>query len=220
MCHTNPAWAPPMRSIQLTLSFVMIPSFRFLKSGHLCFQGSSLSLSRSNSREGIGNGSDSENWRDRNGTGNGIGHSEFPSAVSSPKRKQNKSGLYILSFYKRHKCNCWCWQSTCYYFQATEHYLSSSNYMDCISSVTGSNGCSLNCSTKGSDLPELFSKLGLGKYTDVFQQQEVVWGLHPRLFLCLSNLKKNRTFSKSVIYVNLYSMISFFPRLTFRHFWH
>lgn len=58
---------------------------------------------------------------------------------------------------------------------AAEHYLSSSNYMDCISSVTGSNGCSLNSSLKGSDLPELFSKLGLGKYTDVFQQQEVEW---------------------------------------------
>lgn len=55
-----------------------------------------------------------------------------------------------------------------------EHYLSSSNYMDCISSVTGSNGCNLSTSMKGSDLPELFSKLGLGKYTDVFQQQEVL----------------------------------------------
>ena len=56
---------------------------------------------------------------------------------------------------------------------SAEHYLSSSNYMDCISSLTGSNGCNLNSSFKGSDLPELFSKLGLGKYTDVFQQQEV-----------------------------------------------
>lgn len=55
-----------------------------------------------------------------------------------------------------------------------EHYLSSSNYMDCISSVMGSNGCSLSTSIKGSELPELFSKLGLGKYTDVFQQQEVL----------------------------------------------
>lgn len=45
--------------------------------------------------------------------------------------------------------------------------------MDCISSLTGSNGCNLNSCFKGSDLPELFSKLGLGKYTDVFQQQEV-----------------------------------------------
>lgn len=45
--------------------------------------------------------------------------------------------------------------------------------MDCISSLTGSNGCNLSSSFKGSDLPELFSKLGLGKYTDVFQQQEI-----------------------------------------------
>lgn len=56
---------------------------------------------------------------------------------------------------------------------AAEPYLSSSNYMDCISSLGGTNGCSLHSSLKGSDLPELFSNLGLGKYTDVFQQQEV-----------------------------------------------
>uniref|UniRef100_A0A8C6TAM9 BicC family RNA binding protein 1a n=1 Tax=Neogobius melanostomus TaxID=47308 RepID=A0A8C6TAM9_9GOBI len=149
------------------------------------YEGSPLSLSRAGSREGIGSGSDSDNWRERNGTGNGIGHSEFSSAVSSPKRKQNKS--------------------------ATEHYLSSSNYMDCISSVTGSNGCSLNCSTKGSDLPELFSKLGLGKYTDVFQQQEIdlqtfltltdqdlkelgitTFGARRKMLLAISELNKNR----------------------------
>ncbi|GAB1295211.1 Protein bicaudal C homolog 1 [Apodemus speciosus] len=59
------------------------------------------------------------------------------------------------------------------YEEIGEHYLSSSNYMDCISSLTGSNGCNLNSCIKGSDLPELFSKLGLGKYTDVFQQQEI-----------------------------------------------
>lgn len=147
------------------------------------YEGSPLSLSRSGSREGIGSGSDSDNWRERNGTGNGIGHNDFSSAVSSPKRKQNKS----------------------------EHYLSSSNYMDCISSVTGSNGCSLNCSTKGSDLPELFSKLGLGKYTDVFQQQEIdlqtfltltdqdlkelgitTFGARRKMLLAISELNKNR----------------------------
>ncbi|KAL0964503.1 hypothetical protein UPYG_G00324730 [Umbra pygmaea] len=112
------------------------------------YEGSPLSLSRAGSREGVGNGSDSDNWRDRNGVGNGLpSHAEFPASVSSPKRKHNKS--------------------------AADHYLSSSNYMDCISSVTGSNGCSLQSSLKGSDLPELFSKLGLGKYTDVFQQQEI-----------------------------------------------
>lgn len=41
----------------------------------------------------MGNGSDSDNWRDRNGVGNGlVNHAEFPASVSSPKRKQNKSG--------------------------------------------------------------------------------------------------------------------------------
>lgn len=150
------------------------------------YEDSPLSLSRSSSREGIGNGSDSDNWRERNGTGNGLPcHTEFPSAVSSPKRKQNKS--------------------------AAEHYLSSSNYMDCISSVTGSNGCSLNSSLKGSDLPELFSKLGLGKYTDVFQQQEIdlqtfltltdqdlkelgitTFGARRKMLLAISELNKNR----------------------------
>uniref|UniRef100_A0A3P9JG37 BicC family RNA binding protein 1a n=1 Tax=Oryzias latipes TaxID=8090 RepID=A0A3P9JG37_ORYLA len=150
------------------------------------YEGSPLSLSRSGSREGIGNGSDSENWRERNGSGSGLpNHSDFPSCVSSPKRKQNKS--------------------------ATEHYLSSSNYMDSISSVTGSNGCSLNSSLKGSDLPELFSKLGLGKYTDVFQQQEIdlqtfltltdqdlkelgitTFGARRKMLLAISELNKNR----------------------------
>ncbi|KAK2824452.1 hypothetical protein Q5P01_021627 [Channa striata] len=94
---------------------------------------------------------------------------------------------------------------------AAEHYLSSSNYMDCIPSVTGSNGCSLSSSLKGSDLPELFSKLGLGKYTDVFQQQEIdlqtfltltdqdlkelgitTFGARRKMLLAISELNKNR----------------------------
>uniref|UniRef100_A0A8C5BMT1 BicC family RNA binding protein 1 n=1 Tax=Gadus morhua TaxID=8049 RepID=A0A8C5BMT1_GADMO len=149
------------------------------------FEGSPLSLSRSNSREGIGNGSDSDNWRDRNGLNGLPEHPEFPPPMGSPKRKQNKS--------------------------AVEHYLSSSSYMDCMSSVTGSNGCSLGSSLKGSDLPELFSKLGLGKYTDVFQQQEIdlqtfltltdqdlkelgitTFGARRKMLLAISELNKNR----------------------------
>ncbi|CAL8391427.1 unnamed protein product [Arctogadus glacialis] len=149
------------------------------------FEGSPLSLSRSNSREGLGNGSDSDNWRDRNGLNGLPEHPEFPPPVGSPKRKQNKS--------------------------AVEHYLSSSSYMDCMSSETGSNGCSLGSSLKGSDLPELFSKLGLGKYTDVFQQQEIdlqtfltltdqdlkelgitTFGARRKMLLAISELNKNR----------------------------
>ncbi|KAL4640104.1 hypothetical protein GN956_G12595 [Arapaima gigas] len=146
------------------------------------FCGSSLSLSRSNSREGVGSGSDSDNWRERN-DGGLPSHSEFSPAIS-PKRKQNKSA---------------------------EHFLSSSNYIDCISSMMGSNGCNLNVSFKGSDLPELFSKLGLGKYTDVFQQQEIdlqtfltltdqdlkelgitTFGARRKMLLAISELNKNR----------------------------
>lgn len=147
------------------------------------YEGSSVSLSRSNSREHLGSGSESENWRDRNGVGP-ASPNEFAASIGSPKRKQNKS---------------------------TEHYLSSSNYMDCISSLTGSNGCNLNSSFKGSDLPELFSKLGLGKYTDVFQQQEIdlqtfltltdqdlkelgitTFGARRKMLLAISELNKNR----------------------------
>ncbi|XP_041117103.1 protein bicaudal C homolog 1-like isoform X4 [Polyodon spathula] len=147
------------------------------------YEGAPLSLSRSDSREGLGSGSDSDNWRERNRNGT-LAHSEFPSAIGSPKRKQNKS---------------------------MEHYLSCSNYMDCISSMTGSNGCNLNGSFKGLDLPELFSKLGLGKYTDVFQQQEIdlqtfltltdqdlkelgitTFGARRKMLLAISELNKNR----------------------------
>ncbi|XP_004645928.1 protein bicaudal C homolog 1 isoform X3 [Octodon degus] len=147
------------------------------------YEGSSMSLSRSNSREHLGSGSESDNWRDRNGIGP-ASPNDFAASVGSPKRKQNRS---------------------------TEQYLSSSNYMDCISSLTGSNGCNLNSSFKGSDLPELFSKLGLGKYTDVFQQQEIdlqtfltltdqdlkelgiaTFGARRKMLLAISELNKNR----------------------------
>ncbi|KAM6104864.1 LOW QUALITY PROTEIN: protein bicaudal C homolog 1 [Pterocles gutturalis] len=143
------------------------------------YEGSQC-LSRSNSREHLGGGSESDNWRDRNGLGPAA-HNEFVSSIGSPKRT-NKSA---------------------------EHYLSSSNYMDCISSLTGSNGCNLNSLFKGSDLPELFSKLGLGKYTDVFQQQEIdlqiltltdqdlkdgntTFGARRKMLLAISELNKNR----------------------------
>ncbi|XP_035255332.1 protein bicaudal C homolog 1-like [Anguilla anguilla] len=142
-------------------------------------------LPLSNTLEGVAGaaGSDSDNWRDRNG-GDLRGHSEFAASVGSPKRKQTKS---------------------------VELYLSSSNYMDCVSSAMGSNGCSLSSSAKGSDLPELFSKLGLGKYTDVFQQQEIdlqtfltltdpdlkelgitTFGARRKMLLAISELNKNR----------------------------
>ncbi|XP_016379248.1 protein bicaudal C homolog 1-B-like isoform X1 [Sinocyclocheilus rhinocerous] len=153
------------------------------------YEDSHLSVSHSGSQEGLGNDTKSDNWGDLNGNvninGNGLpGHSEFSPAVSSSKRIKNKS--------------------------LGEHYLSSSNYMDSIS-MSGSNGCSLSSSLKGTDLPELFSKLGLGKYTDIFQQQEIdlqtfvtlsdpdlkelgitTFGARRKMLLAISELNKSR----------------------------
>ncbi|XP_016125410.1 protein bicaudal C homolog 1-A-like [Sinocyclocheilus grahami] len=152
------------------------------------YEDSHLSVSHSGSHEGLGNDTKSGNWGDLNGNvninGNGLpGNSEFSPAVSSPKRIKNKS---------------------------CEQYLSSSNYMDSIS-MSGSNGCSLSSSFKGTDLPELFSKLGLGKYTDIFQQQEIdlqtfvtltdpdlrelgitTFGARRKMLLAISELNKSR----------------------------
>ncbi|KAJ8248375.1 hypothetical protein GJAV_G00241350 [Gymnothorax javanicus] len=147
------------------------------------YEDTPLSLSPPHEGLGASAGSNSETWRDRNG-GDLRGRSDFAASVGSPKRKQTKS---------------------------VEHYLSSSNYMDCISSAMGANGCSLNAAAKVSELPELFSKLGLGKYTDIFQQQEIdlqtfltltdsdlkelgisTFGARRKMLLAISELNKNR----------------------------
>lgn len=152
------------------------------------FQDSHLSVSHSGSQEGLGNDTKSDNWGDLNGNvninGNGLpGNSEFSPAVSSPKRIKNKSCetkyfvllSSILKATNKIYCilTCSVFHFICVFGSVGEQFLSSSNYMDSIS-MSGSNGCSLSSSLKGTDLPELFSKLGLGKYTDIFQQQEVI----------------------------------------------
>lgn len=153
------------------------------------YEDSHLSMSHSGIQEGLINDTKSDNWGDLNGNvninGNGpSGNSEFSQTVSSTKRIKNKS--------------------------LGEQYLSSSNYMDSIS-LTGSNGISLSSSLKGTDLPELFSKLGLGKYTDIFQQQEIdlqtfitltdpdlkelgitTFGARRKMLLAISELNKSR----------------------------
>lgn len=94
--HEHHLWGPKNRPKQCwSMDAVAQPGLWSRACSLLFSQGSPLSLSRSSSREGIGNGSDSDNWRDRNGLSS---HAEFPSTVSSPKRKQNKSGQsqYII----------------------------------------------------------------------------------------------------------------------------
>ncbi|KAJ4949336.1 hypothetical protein JOQ06_020851 [Pogonophryne albipinna] len=153
------------------------------------FEDSPLSLSRSNSREGLGNGSDSENWRDRIGGLSGLpGHPEFPLAVSSPKRKQNKSvdvdsapvniqmeliDLQCNDTLKAKYHSVGAAQFPSFLPETMPQLRLHAAQMLCMFGSPYLNGCSLNSSVKGSDLPELFSKLGLGKYTDIFQQQEI-----------------------------------------------
>uniref|UniRef100_A0A8C1X678 BicC family RNA binding protein 1a n=1 Tax=Cyprinus carpio TaxID=7962 RepID=A0A8C1X678_CYPCA len=148
------------------------------------YENSHLSVSHSGSQEGLGNDTKSGNWGDLNGNininGNGLpGNSEFSPAVSSPKRIKNKSCKTKDFALRNTKQYIYCQLISCVlnfirvFGSVGEQYLSSSNYMDSIS-MSGSNGCSLSSSLKGTDLPELFSKLGLGKYTDIFQQQEVI----------------------------------------------
>jgi len=165
----------------------------------LCiFQDPHLSVSLSGSQEGLGNDTKSDNWGDLNGnvnvSGNGLsGNSEFSPAISSPKRMKNKScktkDFVLIKLSSKLYCllTCSVFLFICVFGSVGEQYLSSSNYMDSIS-MSGSNGCSL----KGTDLPELFSKLGLGKYTDIFQQQEVILDLHvqKQKYQCLQ-CKKN-----------------------------
>ncbi|XP_022528482.2 protein bicaudal C homolog 1-B isoform X1 [Astyanax mexicanus] len=136
----------------------------------------------------LSNGSSGDSWRERNGSAacnsNGATN-EFPTTISPPERSKSRTAI--------------------------DQYLSSSNYMDCISSMGGSKSCSLSSSLKGTDLPELFSTLGLGKYIDVFQQQEIdlqtfvtltdpdlkelgitTFGARRKMLLAISELNKSR----------------------------
>uniref|UniRef100_A0A8C1RJ97 BicC family RNA binding protein 1b n=1 Tax=Cyprinus carpio TaxID=7962 RepID=A0A8C1RJ97_CYPCA len=148
-------------------------------------------------------------------TWSGLGFSKsMPAETIKELRRANhvsyKPTMSTTYEVKAHQAK-WLTLNYDFMYFGLEHYLSSSNYMDCISSVTGTNGCNLNTSFKGSDLPELFSKLGLGKYTDVFQQQEIdlqtfltltdqdlkelgitTFGARRKMLLAISELNKNR----------------------------
>ncbi|XP_066538855.1 protein bicaudal C homolog 1-A [Hoplias malabaricus] len=161
------------------------------------YEGSPLSCAGGG--EPLCNGSSGESSREIYGSavvnGNGAAN-DFQSAISFPERSKSRAAL--------------------------DQFLSSSNYMDCITSMSGTKSCSLSSSLKGTDLPELFSTLGLGKYTDVFQQQEIdlqtfvtltdpdlkelgvtTFGARRKMLLAISELNKSRR--KLFEPTNLYS---------------
>nr|XP_005989418.1 PREDICTED: protein bicaudal C homolog 1-B-like [Latimeria chalumnae] len=93
-----------------------------------------------------------------------------------------------------------------------KQFLSSSNCFDSISSLNSTTAFNVNASVKQtSDLPELFSKLGLSKYIHIFQQQEIdfqtfltltdedlkelgisTFGARRKMLLAISDLNKNK----------------------------
>ncbi|KAI1898602.1 hypothetical protein AGOR_G00074080 [Albula goreensis] len=133
-------------------------------------------------KDRVCNGSDSENWRERRGSSSSTSPASSSSSSSSPSRSSSSSlsssssstfsGFGSSSIRGRAD-------------RSSETNLSSSNYFEGVSAVNnaGSSGLSNSTSQHTSDLPELFSQLGLGKYIDIFQQQEIDF----QTFLTLSD---------------------------------
>ncbi|MBN3321281.1 BICC1 protein, partial [Atractosteus spatula] len=123
------------------------------------------SLQKSLSKDKLTSGSNSENWRERRepapsspppSSSSSSSASSFPAFVSSSTRSRADK----FSF------------------------LSCSNYFESVSSLSRpSSSTPTPTPQHTTDLPELFSQLGLGKYIDIFQQQEIDF----QTFLTLSD---------------------------------
>uniref|UniRef100_A0A673VIY1 Bicaudal C homolog 2 n=1 Tax=Salmo trutta TaxID=8032 RepID=A0A673VIY1_SALTR len=109
-----------------------------------------------NAKEKVSNGSNSENWRDRRGSSTSSSPI-FPSPSSSSSSSPSNF---------------------------SSSFSSTSNYFECMSSVRALTASQRSSSPQPTDdLPELLSQLGMGKYVDVFQQQEIDF----QTFLTLSD---------------------------------
>ncbi|XP_070959102.1 bicaudal C homolog 2 [Oncorhynchus clarkii lewisi] len=131
-----------------------------------------------NVKEKVSNGSNSENWRDRRGSSSPIFPSPSSSSSSSPSNfsssfSSTSSFPAFASSTNRPRND-----------KTSESFLSCSNYFECMSSVRALTASQLSSSPQPmDDLPELLSQLGMGKYIDVFQQQEIDF----QTFLTLSD---------------------------------
>nr|XP_046149456.1 bicaudal C homolog 2 [Oncorhynchus gorbuscha] len=131
-----------------------------------------------NAMEKVSNGSNSENWRDRRGSSSPIFPSPSSSSSSSPSNfsssfSSTSSFPAFASSTNRPRND-----------KTSENFLSCSNYFECMSSVRALTASQLSSTPQPTDdLPELLSQLGMGKYIDVFQQQEIDF----QTFLTLSD---------------------------------
>ncbi|KPP77496.1 Protein bicaudal C-like, partial [Scleropages formosus] len=135
------------------------------------------------SRDRLYSGSNSDNWRER--------RASSPPSSPAPHSSCSSSSNYSSS--SRSSTD-----------RPSENYLSCSNYFEGV--LSGS-----RAQKTTDDLPELFSQLGLSKYIDIFQQQEIdfqtfltlsdadlkevgvsTFGARRKMLLAISDLNKSR----------------------------
>ncbi|KAM4621619.1 LOW QUALITY PROTEIN: bicaudal C homolog 2 [Polymixia lowei] len=130
------------------------------------------------------NRSDSENWRDRRGSASSsspVSPSSSSSSPSSPPSNFSSSFSSSTSSFPAFSSST----NRGRIDKASENFLGSSSYFEGVSLSRRGSTCSQRSPSPQitDDLPELLSQLGLGKYMDVFQQQEIDY----QTFLTLSD---------------------------------
>ncbi|KAJ8246890.1 hypothetical protein GJAV_G00256500, partial [Gymnothorax javanicus] len=142
---------------------------------------SQQSWASQSSKDRACNGSDSDNWRERRGSSS----SSPPSPSPSPSSPSSSSSLSLSGSSSSSFQGFGSAGSHGRADRPSEAYLSCSNYFEGVATASraGSTSTLSAAPQHSSDLPELFSQLGLGKYIDIFQQQEIDF----QTFLSLSD---------------------------------
>uniref|UniRef100_UPI003AAC04B5 bicaudal C homolog 2 n=1 Tax=Centroberyx gerrardi TaxID=166262 RepID=UPI003AAC04B5 len=130
------------------------------------------------------NGSNSENWRDRRGSASSsspVSSSSSSSSPSSPPSNFSSSFSSSASSFPAFASSTSRGRND----KPSEIFLSGGSYFEGVSSSRRASTCSQRSPSPQitDDLPELLSQLGLGKYIDVFEQQEIDY----QTFLTLSD---------------------------------
>uniref|UniRef100_A0A1A7WE94 SAM domain-containing protein n=1 Tax=Iconisemion striatum TaxID=60296 RepID=A0A1A7WE94_9TELE len=149
------------------------------------------------------NGSDSENWRERRGSTSHPSSSSSPSSPSSPTFSSSPSPFPAFTAQSnRSRID-----------KPSESFVSSSSYFEDVCLSRRASTCSQRSPSPlmMDDLPELLGQLGLIKYIDVFEQQEIdyqtfltlsdedlkevgvsAFGARRKMLLTISDLNKSR----------------------------
>ncbi|XP_054649089.1 bicaudal C homolog 2 isoform X2 [Dunckerocampus dactyliophorus] len=139
------------------------------------YLSTSNSQSWANQNGTTSNGSDSDNWRDRRGSHPASSSSSSSSSPSSPPPTSFSSSSHFPAFASNRNRND----------KPPEGFMGCSSYFEEMCSSRRASTCSQRSPSPQmvDDLPELLSQLGLMKYIDVFEQQEIDY----QTFLTLSD---------------------------------